>query len=75
MAGLDFERPIAELEKKIRELKSFVSDKKIDLSSEIVRLEEKLEHLKKNTYGNLTAWQRVQLPAIPRGPTPLITSI
>lgn len=60
MNGLDFERPITELEKKIRELKGFVSDKKIDLSSEVRRLEEKLEQLKKDTYGNLSAWQRVQ---------------
>ncbi|MCX5714226.1 MAG: acetyl-CoA carboxylase carboxyl transferase subunit alpha, partial [Candidatus Omnitrophica bacterium] len=38
MAGLDFEKPITELEKKIGELKDFVSDKKIDLSSEVRRL-------------------------------------
>ena len=61
MAGLDFEKPIVELEKKIQELKSFVSEKKIDLSSEIKRLEDKLEHLKKDTYANLSAWQKVQL--------------
>ncbi len=68
MAGLEFEKPIAELEKKIRELKTFVSDKKIDLSSEVRRLEEKLEFLKKNTYGNLTAWQRVQIARHPQRP-------
>ena len=68
MAGLDFEKPIVELEKKIQELKSFVSDKKIDLSSEVRRLEEKLEHLKKNTYGNLTAWQKVQIARHPLRP-------
>ena len=68
MSGLDFEKPIAELEKKIKELRVFVSDKKIDLSSEISRLEEKLEHLKKNTYGSLTAWQRVQIARHPKRP-------
>jgi len=68
MAGLDFEKPIAELEKKIQELKNFVSDKKIDLSSEVKRLEDKLEHLKKETYTNLTAWQRVQLARHPQRP-------
>ena len=68
MAGLDFEKPIAELEKKIQELKNFVSDKKIDLSSEVKRLEDKLEHLKKETYTNLTAWQRVQLARHPERP-------
>ncbi len=68
MAGLDFEKPIAELEKKIEELKNFVSDKKIDLTSEVRRLEEKLEYLKRDTYGNLTAWQRVQLARHPQRP-------
>lgn len=68
MAGLDFEKPITELEKKIEELKTFVSSKKIDLSSEVSRLEDKLEHLKKDVYGNLTAWQRVQLARHPQRP-------
>jgi len=61
MAGPDFEKPIIELEKKIQELKSFISEKKIDLSSEVKKLEERLEHLRKDTYANLTPWQRVQL--------------
>ena len=68
MAGLDFEKPINELEKKIQELKHFVSDKKIDISSEIKKLEDKLEHLKKDTYGNLTAWQKVQIARHPQRP-------
>ena len=68
MAGLDFEKPILELEKKIQELKSFVSDKKIDLSSEVNKLEERLEHLRKDTYSNLTAWQKVQLARHPLRP-------
>ncbi|MDD5431723.1 MAG: acetyl-CoA carboxylase carboxyltransferase subunit alpha [Candidatus Omnitrophica bacterium] len=68
MAALDFEKPIVELEKKIQELRNFVSDKKIDLSSEVKRLEDKLEHLKKDTYSNLTAWQKVQLARHPQRP-------
>ncbi|MCX5711313.1 MAG: acetyl-CoA carboxylase carboxyltransferase subunit alpha [Candidatus Omnitrophica bacterium] len=68
MAGLDFEKPIVELEKKISELKNFISDKKIDLSSEVKRLEEKLEHLKKDTYNSLSAWQKVQLARHPLRP-------
>lgn len=68
MNGLNFEKPIIELEKKIQELKGFISDKKIDLSSEVKRLEEKLERLKKDTYGNLTAWQRVQIARHPQRP-------
>ncbi len=68
MAGLNFEKPIIELENKIQELRNFVSDKKIDLSSEVKRLEEKLERLKKDIYGNLTAWQRVQIARHPMRP-------
>jgi acetyl-CoA carboxylase carboxyl transferase subunit alpha len=68
MNGLDFEKPIVDLEKKIQELRSFTSGKKIDLSSEVKRLEEKLEHLKKDIYGNLTAWQRVQIARHPQRP-------
>ena len=68
MAGLDFEKPILELEKKIQELKSFMAEKKIDLSSEVKKIEDKLEHLKKHTYDNLTAWQKVQLARHPLRP-------
>jgi acetyl-CoA carboxylase carboxyl transferase subunit alpha len=66
--GLDFEKPIIELEKKIQELRNFISGKKIDLSPELKRLEEKLESLRKETYSNLTAWQRVQLARHPQRP-------
>jgi acetyl-CoA carboxylase carboxyl transferase subunit alpha len=68
MAGLDFEKPIVELEKKIQELRSFIADKKIDLSSEVKKLEDRLEHLKKDTYNNLTAWQKVHLARHPLRP-------
>lgn len=68
MAGLDFEKPILELERKIQELKKFIADKKIDLSSEVRRLEDKLESLREDTYGNLSAWQRVQLARHPQRP-------
>ena len=66
--GLNFEKPIIELERKIQELRSFISEKKIDLTSEVKRLEEKLEQLKKDTYGNLTAWQRVLIARHPQRP-------
>ncbi|MFA5437001.1 MAG: acetyl-CoA carboxylase carboxyltransferase subunit alpha [Candidatus Omnitrophota bacterium] len=68
MAGLDFEKPIVELEKKIQELKHFITDKKIDLSSEVRKLEDKLEHLRKDTYTNLSPWQKVQLARHPQRP-------
>jgi acetyl-CoA carboxylase carboxyl transferase subunit alpha len=68
MSGLDFEKPIVELEKKIQELKGFISDKKIDLSSEVSRLEEKLKQLREDTYSSLTPWQRVQIARHPQRP-------
>lgn len=68
MSGLNFEKPITELEKKIEELKNFGSSKNIDLSSEIRRLQDKLEELKKDTYGNLTPWQKVQIARHPARP-------
>lgn len=68
MIGLEFEKPILELQKKITELKKFTSDKRIDLSGEIKRLEEKLEHLRKDIYTRLTPWQRVQISRHPHRP-------
>ncbi|MDD5347380.1 MAG: acetyl-CoA carboxylase carboxyltransferase subunit alpha [Candidatus Omnitrophica bacterium] len=68
MAGLDFEKPITDLEKKIQELQSFTADKKIDLSAEVRRLQEKLESLKRDIYSNLTPWQKVQLARHPQRP-------
>jgi acetyl-CoA carboxylase carboxyl transferase subunit alpha len=68
MYRLEFEKPIVELEKKIQELENFVSGKKIDLSSEVTRLQTKLEQLKKEIYSHLTPWQRVQIARHPLRP-------
>jgi acetyl-CoA carboxylase carboxyl transferase subunit alpha len=55
---LEFEKPIIELEKKIEELRAIAQKKKIDLSSEIKKLEEKIIEQKKAIYSSLTAWQK-----------------
>jgi acetyl-CoA carboxylase carboxyl transferase subunit alpha len=68
MAGLDFEKPIVDLEKKIQELNNFSKDKKVDLSLEVKKLEGKLEGLKKDIYANLSAWQKVQIARHPQRP-------
>lgn len=65
---LDFEKPIADLEAKIREMESVEST---DLSPEISSLYEKLEGLKQDIYGKLTPWQRVQLARHPERPRSL----
>ncbi len=67
----DFEKPIVELENKIKELKEFSSNKQIDLSSEINNLEEKLRSLKRRVYSNLTSWQKVQIARHIKRPTTL----
>ncbi len=66
--NLDFEKPIIELEKKIAELRIYSSDEKIDLNGEIRGLEKKLESVKKEIFGNLTPWQRVQISRHPKRP-------
>jgi len=67
-SGLDFEKPILELERKIEELKKFTSQEDIDLSSEIKKLEAKLKEVKKDIFENLTPWQRVQIARHPKRP-------
>ena len=66
MNGLNFEKPILELEKKIEELKSFTSREDIDLSGEIKKLEERLKKVKQDVFKNLTPWQRVQIARHPK---------
>ncbi|HHV61573.1 MAG TPA: acetyl-CoA carboxylase carboxyltransferase subunit alpha [Firmicutes bacterium] len=68
---LEFEKPLAELEKRIEELKVFSSDKGIDLSGEIATLERKAEDLRREIYGNLTPWQRIMIARHPHRPTTL----
>ncbi|MDW8297427.1 MAG: acetyl-CoA carboxylase carboxyltransferase subunit alpha [Raineya sp.] len=68
MALLDFEQPIAELEAKIAEMKKLAENSKVDLSAAIAAVEEQLLNLKKETYQNLTRWQRVQLSRHPDRP-------
>ncbi|HSJ69585.1 MAG TPA: acetyl-CoA carboxylase carboxyltransferase subunit alpha [Anditalea sp.] len=58
---LEFEKPIADLEQKLQEMKDLAKGKNIDLSADIQSLEDKIQALKKETFENLTRWQRVQL--------------
>lgn len=65
---LDFEQPIAELEAKIQELRMVGTDADINLSEEISRLENKCNHLIKDTFSKLNAWQVTQLARHPLRP-------
>ncbi|MCK5595778.1 acetyl-CoA carboxylase carboxyltransferase subunit alpha, partial [bacterium] len=66
--GLEFEKPIIELEKRIKELKAFASTENIDFSDEIKILEKKVVESKKRAHRNLTAWQRMQIARHPDRP-------
>lgn len=57
----DFEKPILELEQKIAELQEFSKEKDINLSPEISKLMRRLVRLRKEIYGNLEPWQKVQI--------------
>jgi acetyl-CoA carboxylase carboxyl transferase subunit alpha len=68
MEYLDFEQPIADLEKKIEELSELsVADEDV-LSPEIERLEKRVDELRESIFSNLTRWQRVQLARHPQRP-------
>ncbi|RSK44633.1 acetyl-CoA carboxylase carboxyltransferase subunit alpha [Hymenobacter perfusus] len=65
---LDFEQPIAALEGKLREMQQLALDSQVDVSEAVTALEAKIKALKKETYANLTRWQRVQLSRHPDRP-------
>ncbi|MFV1980603.1 MAG: acetyl-CoA carboxylase carboxyltransferase subunit alpha [Rhodothermia bacterium] len=63
---LDFEKPLAELESKLQEMRNLNdSGSEVDLTEEIDRLESRVDELRKSIYSNLTRWQRVQLARHP----------
>ena len=65
---LDFEKPIIELEKKLEGMKEIAKDSDVDVADAIKTLETKIRALKKETFQNLTRWQRVQLSRHPNRP-------
>ena len=65
---LEFERPIAELEAKIEELRYVSNDNEINISQEIARLETRSKVLTKTIFNALTAWQTAQLARHPQRP-------
>lgn len=65
---LDFEKPIAELENKLEDMKRLAAENNVDVSSAVRTLTDSIENLKKETFSNLTRWQRVQLSRHPDRP-------
>ena len=68
---LPFERPIEDLEVKIRDMRGYAAEQNLDLSEEIQLLERRLKTLKAEIFSNLTRWQRVQVARAPGRPTGL----
>lgn len=58
---LEFEKPIAELESKISELRHVPNSGDVDIAEEVMRLQGKVDKLLRTTYAKLTPWQRVQV--------------
>ena len=65
---LDFEKPIAELDARIAELRETASAGEANIEAEIERLEERAERLLRDTYAKLTPWQKTQVARHPERP-------
>src|SRR5271170_3857449 len=65
---LDFEKPIAELEGKIEELRRMSHPDGINIAEEVARLSEKVDRQLRATYAKLTPWQKVQVARHPDRP-------
>jgi acetyl-CoA carboxylase carboxyl transferase subunit alpha len=65
---LDFEKPIAELETRVTELRETATSGSIDIDAEIARLETKSAKLLRDTYAKLTPWQKAQVARHPERP-------
>jgi len=66
---LDFEKPVAELEAKVEELRALTtSGEAVDIGEEIARLEAKAAQTLKDLYAELTPWQKTQVARHPQRP-------
>lgn len=65
---LEFEKPIIELESKLADMKQLALQSEVDVTDAIEKLEAKIMKLKRETFENLTRWQRVQLSRHPNRP-------
>ncbi|MGN6156064.1 MAG: acetyl-CoA carboxylase carboxyltransferase subunit alpha [Sphingomicrobium sp.] len=65
---LDFEKPIAELETRVRELRETADSGELDIQSEVDKLEAKAGKLLTDTYAKLSPWQKAQVARHPERP-------
>jgi acetyl-CoA carboxylase carboxyl transferase subunit alpha len=68
MVYLEFEKPVAALEARIIELQDAARESDVDVSAEIAKLRAKADKQLKDTYANLTAWQKTQVARHPERP-------
>lgn len=68
---LPFEKPIDDLEARIRDVRAYADEQQVDMAEEIALLEQKLASLTRDTFANLTRWQRVLVARAPGRPTAL----
>src|SRR3954454_15348402 len=68
LSYLDFEKPIAELETRVTELRETATSGSIDIDAEIAKLETKSAKLLRDTYAKLTPWQKAQVARHPERP-------
>lgn len=65
---LEFEKPVAQLEERIAELRSAAEGDEVDITNELKRLETKSADLLASTYASLTPWQKTQVARHPQRP-------
>ena len=65
---LEFEKPVAELERRIADLRAAAVDDEVDISNELQKLERKSADLLASTYASLTPWQKTQVARHPARP-------
>ena len=65
---LEFEKPVADLAKKVEELEILGSSSSMDVRAEIEILRKKLENTKRNIFKSLSPWEKVQLARHPQRP-------
>ena len=65
---LEFEKPLAELEGQIDELRRLSDNGDLNIADELGKLEEKVDRELRQTYGRLSAWQKVQVARHPLRP-------
>src|SRR5437764_13994170 len=65
---LDFERPIAELEGKVEELRHLSTESGLNIAEEVARLQSQADRFLRQAYAKLTPWQKVEIARHPERP-------